>query len=336
MILISLIRKTAALLLAACLFQSLGCALFPKTMTIKDVKGRFAQDSIVSTQSGGEVSFDQMTADLSQARIIYIGEKHTRPAHHEIQLKVIKALYERFPDLVVGMEMFDRSYQDVLDQWSSGQLDEETFLKKIHWRVNWKYDFGLYREILELVRDKHIPLKALNIPFHIPPKIAVSGLEYLNADEKKYLPSQIDSTDAEHRKFVEEIFKEHCGPNDFEDFYTAQCVWEEAMAEAVAQAVDGRTMAVLVGNGHIIKKFGVPNRAFRRTGLPFRTIFPLSLDAEDVERSFADYLWIADSRSRPSKMHPAVAKPPDASEPSAPVEKTQDKNSDQLHLEKPQ
>ena len=235
----------------------------------------------------------------------------------------------------MGMEMFDRSYQEVLDQWSSGRLDEETFLKKTHWRANWKYDFGLYREILEYIRDNRIPLKALNIPFHIPPKIAVSGLEYLNSDDRKYLPEQIDASDAEHRKFVEEIFKRHAG-GDFEDFYMAQCIWEEAMAEAVARAVDGRTMAVLVGNGHIIKKFGVPNRAFRRNGLPYRTVYPVQADDRDVERSFADYLWIAERDSRPFHMVPAISKPAVASGSVERVEPSENQSSNQLHLENPQ
>ena len=329
------VKRAAALLLLACLVQSPGCGFFPKTMAIKDIEGHFPQNTIISAQAGYAVSFDRMMADLSLARIIYIGEQHTRRAHHDVQLQVIQALYALFPDLVVGMEMFDRSYQEVLDQWSSGQLDEETFLKKTHWRANWKYDFGLYREILEFIRDNRIPLRALNIPFHIPPKIAVSGLEHLNTDERKYLPEQIDTSDAEHRKFVEETFRHHAG-GSFENFYMAQCVWEEAMAEAVAQAVDRRVMAVLVGNGHILKKFGVPNRAFRRTGLPYRTVYPLPMDARDVERSFADYLWVAERGSRPFRMHPAISKPAVASAPADRVEKSENQPSNQLHLEKPQ
>lgn len=331
------VKRAAALLLLGCLVQSPGCGPFSKTLAIQDIEGHFPQNTIVSAQSGSPVSFDRMMSDLALARVIYIGEKHTRRAHHEIQIRVIQALYARFPDLVVGMEMFDRSYQEVLDQWSSGQLDEETFLKKTHWRANWKYDFGLYREILEFIRDNRIPLRALNIPFHIPPKIAVSGLEHLNPDERKYLPEQIDASDAEHRKFVEEIFGRHAGAEgDFENFYMAQCVWEEAMAEAVAQAVDGRVMAVLVGNGHIIKKFGIPNRAFRHTGLPYRTVYPVQADDRDVERSFADYLWVVEGGSRPPHMRPALSKPAVASAPADRVEPSENQTSNQLHLEKPQ
>lgn len=335
MIVISPIQKAAVFLLLACLVQSPGCGFFPKNMAIRDIEGHFPQNTIISAQAGYAVSFDRMMADLSLARIIYIGEQHTRRAHHDVQLQVIQALYALFPDLVVGMEMFDRSYQEVLDQWSSGQLDEETFLKKTHWRANWKYDFGLYREILEFIRDNRIPLRALNIPFHIPPKIAVSGLEHLNPDERKYLPEQIDTSDAEHRKFVEETFRRHAG-GSFEDFYMAQCVWEEAMAEAVVQAVDGCAMAVLVGNGHILKKFGVPNRVFRRNGLPYKTVYPVQMDAGDVERSFADYLWIVNSGSRPFHMHPAVSRRTGASASAPLVEKSENQPSNQLHLENPQ
>jgi len=134
---------------------------------------------------------------------------------------------------------------------------------------------------------------------------------------------------------VEEIFRRHAG-GSFEDFYMAQCIWEETMAEAVAQTVDGRVVAVLVGNGHIIKKFGVPNRVFRRTGLPYRTVYPVQADDRDVERSFADYLWITERGSTPFHMHPAISKPAVASGPAERVEPSENQTSNQLHLEKPQ
>ena len=81
------------------------------------------------------------------------------------------------------MEMFDHTYQDVLDMWSAGELDQKDFLKKSHWYANWRFDFSLYREILEFIKENHIRLVALNIPSHIPPKIREGGIDNLREDE---------------------------------------------------------------------------------------------------------------------------------------------------------
>jgi uncharacterized iron-regulated protein len=286
---------TAAL--AVALSALLGCAMPIKT----DVPSRPAKapapGTIISARSGAAVGFEEMLADLLTVDTVYIGEQHTDPAHHAIQRRMIDALAEKSPRLAVGMEMFDRSYQGVLARWSDGRLDEETFLRATHWYANWRYDFGLYREILETVRDKRLPLVALNIPFCIPPKIRVGGIEYLSAYEKAFLPAEIDTTVAAHRAFAERIFSMHSfkGEVRFEDFYLVQCVWEEAMAQSVAENSGLGRMVVLAGNGHIQYKYGIPERTFRRTGKPYRTLCLLSAqDAEPLDPALADYLWITE------------------------------------------
>ena len=150
----------------------------------------FAPGTILSAATGAPVSFDELMADVRTARVVYVGEMHTSARHHEIQLKVIRALHDEGIRLAVGMEMFDRSYQTVLDLWAAGGLDEEAFLRRTHWYANWRFDYGLYRSILDYIRTEQIPLVALNVPFSIPPKIRVGGTEYLTEYEKGYLPGR--------------------------------------------------------------------------------------------------------------------------------------------------
>ena len=132
------------------------------------------------------------------------------------------------------------------------------------------------------------------MPFSIPPKIRVGGTEYLTEYEKGYLPGEVDTRIAAHRRYVEEVFKQHPFKNvRFEDFYLAQCVWEDAMAEAAATHLGDGMMVVLAGNGHIQYKYGIPERVFKRNGLPYRTIYPVAAD-EAIDLSVADYLWVVD------------------------------------------
>jgi uncharacterized iron-regulated protein len=271
----------------------LGCTAMPKTAREKHLAGGLEPGTIISTSTGKPVSFADMISDLLQSRVIYVGESHTQRSDHAAQLKVIEAVFQRHPNLVVGMEMFDRSYQQVLDQWSAGELDERSFLRKTQWYANWRYNYSLYREILEYVRDHRIRLIGLNIPFDIPAKIRVGGIDNLLPKDKRYIPADIDTTNTAQREYLAEVFKRHefSGHTIFEDFYMAQCVWDEAMAEAVARNLNNDIMIVLAGAGHIRYKYGIPQRAYRRTGLPFRTIY-LDSSGRELDRAIADYIWV--------------------------------------------
>lgn len=265
----------------------------PKYLTLVDDPRRFPSGTIIAADTEDEVSFETLIEDLTTARVIYVGEQHTRASHHQIQLKILRALNEAGIELVVGMEMFDITYDPVLASWSNGELDETQFLKKVHWYANWRYRYDLYREILEYIRDNRIRLVGLNIPSHIPPKIRVGGLDSLLPEDRKYLPNHIDTSDPDHRSYVETAFRHHRfkGGGNFDHFYEAQCAWEETMAESVAHQLKDATMVVLVGNGHIIHKFGIPDRAFSRSRAPFRTVY-LASAGQEAAPSFGDYIWV--------------------------------------------
>ncbi len=249
------------------------------------------ENGVISGRTGAAVSWDEMLADLNTVGVVYVGEKHTSTVHHLMQLRVIRALHALDPQMAVGMEMFDRTYQATLDQWSAGYLEEDEFLRRTHWYANWRFDFSLYRDILNYVKSAGIRLAALNLPFNIPPKIRVGGTEHLSAYEKEFLPAHVDTTVAAHREFAQQIFNMHDFKSGarFEDFYLAQCVWEDAMAESVAMLSGTNRLVVLAGNGHIQFKYGIPERAFKRDGVPYRTIYQAS-PGEKPQASIADYI----------------------------------------------
>ena len=289
-------RPRYYLFLPTLMFFLWGCAVAPiKKLTIQDTDQSFEEGVIISTKLGRPVSFKELIADLNSCQIVYIGEKHTNVSHHRIQLEVIQAIFKKHSNLVVGMEMFDHTYQDVLDLWSAGDLDQKNFLKKSHWYANWRFDFSLYREILEFIKKNHIRLVALNIPSHIPPKIREGGIDNLREDEKEHLPQQIDTSKTAHRDYLQNVFDGHKhhfrGEVEFENFYTAQSVWEDAMAEMISRHLKDDVMVVLAGNGHIQFKYGIPDRAFSRTDKAFRTIY-LAPVGDVVELDIADYIWV--------------------------------------------
>lgn len=67
-----------------------------------------APEVTVIDSDGKEITFDQFADRLLQSDIISVGELHDSAAHHEMQLRIIEAVFKRDPDLGVGMEMFQR------------------------------------------------------------------------------------------------------------------------------------------------------------------------------------------------------------------------------------
>jgi uncharacterized iron-regulated protein len=277
------------------------CAMKPALLHIEGLDHPLAIGTIYDTARGKTIDFNDLLQQLAPVRVVYVGERHTDASHHQIQLRIIQALVDRGRKVRVGMEMFDHTYQERLDQWSAGQMEWDAFLKRSHWYANWKFDDGLYKDILIYIKEKQLKLIGLNIPFHIPRKISVGGLDNLMASERALLPEKIDTTHTEHRAYVEKIFKMHRikGRDDFENFYTAQCAWEDGMAQSVADNLKNDTMVVIAGNGHIKRKFGIPNRAYKRTGAPFRTIYPVS-PHEQVSLEDGDFIWVTAETGRKS------------------------------------
>ena len=269
-----------------------GCAVKSDTVLIKDTSTAVEPDTIISAKTGKTVTFDELMKDLNSSQIVFVGERHTNDFHHGIQLKIIETVFKNNHSMEVGMEMFDRSYQPVLDLWSAGLLEEETFLRKVHWYANWRWDFALYRNIFLFIKENRIKIVALNIPFHIPARIRVGGIDNLADDDKQYLPKEIDTSNTAHQKYAEEVFNRHHFKSNvkFDDFYMAQCVWDEVMAESIASDLGNKKLVVLTGNGHIQYKYGIPDRTFRRTGASFQTIYLASV-GEEVELGVGDYIW---------------------------------------------
>jgi uncharacterized iron-regulated protein len=285
--------------LAAALLSA--CTPKPAMLKIEGIETPMPAQTIVDTHTGRSISFDELIGQLAEVRVVYVGERHTDMAQHRIQLKIIQALVDRGRNIRVGMEMFDHTYQHVLDLWSAGDLTWENFLKRSHWYANWRYDDALYKDILVYIQQRHLKLIGLNIPFCIPPKIAAGGLDSLSAADRAQLPRQIDTGNAAHRAYIKEIFTMHhlSGREDFESFYEAQCAWEDGMAQAVADNLDDAAMVVLAGNGHITHKFGIPDRAFRRSRASFYTVY-LAAPGTNASKADGDFIWVTPaSASRP-------------------------------------
>jgi aminopeptidase N len=242
-----------------------------------------------------------ITAQIADTPIIYVGERHTNYEDHKIQLEVIMSLHKQGRTFAIGMEMFQKPFQDVLDKYISGTIDEREFLKDTEYFKKWKFDYNLYREIVEFAKAKEIPIIALNLRSEIIDTVSKGGIDALTDEERKEIPEDMDMSDKDYRKRLKVIFMQHerSEIKNFEHFTQSQILWDETMAHTVAQYLNdhpGSQIVVLAGVGHIMYDSGLPKRVFRLNRKDYVTLIP---DAVSLDNTVGTYVFFAAPQSPP-------------------------------------
>jgi uncharacterized iron-regulated protein len=272
---------------------------------LKDKVMEVSAGEIYAARTGSQIPFQKMIKEMKESEFVYVGEAHNSLPMHDVQSKIIQALYEQDRNLSIGLEMFPVSFQDALNKWSLAILSQEEFIRESRWYVNWNLNFGFYRKIFELAKNNKIPLYALNVPRTIIREIRMKGWEELSADEKKIVPKP-DLSYQEHRILIRTIFEATEIPHQmkgksldmaFEGLYRAQSAWDEVMAANALQSRErsGRKMVVLAGSGHLLYNLGINRRAYEKSRLPFKTVIcievPEGKKSIKIARGLADYAW---------------------------------------------
>ena len=256
------------------------------------------KETILRLSDGAELGFSQILEDLKGVPLIFVGELHDNKAHHEVQLKVVQALHESGIPLAVGLEMFRRKNQSVLDQWIDGGMSEGEF--QVHFHENWFFAWPLYRDIFRYAREHKIPLIGLNVPREITRQVTRKGFSSLSREQLGQLPSVSCKVDAEYMDFIRRSFGAHAhGDLNFTYFCEAQMVWDTAMAHHLVNFLKENsryTVIVLAGNGHAWKR-GIPEQVRRQGNLGYRVILPEAPGMQEkngTSQADADYLWLID------------------------------------------
>jgi aminopeptidase N len=259
-------------------------------------------EPVPGIQPKKEIKLDEIIHTIFDKPIIYIGELHTNYEDHELQLKVIMNLYGRGRKFAIGMEMFQKPFQKAIDDYISGTISEREFLKATQYFKRWSFDYNLYREIIEFAKAKKIPVRALNLRSEIIDKVSTQGIDALTPEEKKEIPKDMDMSDEEYKKRLEDIFKLHreFESKNFEYFYQSQILWDETMAHSIDEFMKKNPdyqIVVLAGVGHIMYGSGIPKRTFRLNGKDYATLIPYP---GTIDKNVADFVLFPKPLSPPA------------------------------------
>ncbi len=261
-------------------------------------------DGVAATDRRG---FQAIMDELAATRVIHVGETHSSYEDHLLQLRVLRAMHRQNPRLAVGMEMFPRSIQPILDAYVAGEMDEPSFIKESGWFDNWNFDYRLYREIIDFARHHGLPLIALNLEKGISRRVFREGIAGLPPEQQAELPPERDLGLPGYRERIGAAFQMHDQVGDpeeqrrrFSGFLQAQSLWDEEMAAALAQFLSANPrhrLLVVAGQGHTDKRNAIPPRLARR--LPVSQAVVVPARGSGVEAGAADYFIFIEPQSLP-------------------------------------
>jgi uncharacterized iron-regulated protein len=237
-------------------------------------------------------TLQQILPALADKRVVFVGESHDQYGHHLVQLAIIRALHAQHGDIAIGLEFFQQPFQEHLDAFVAGEIDERTMLQRTQYMDRWGFDYRLYQPILQYARDNRLPLIALNVPKELTRKVAEGGVAKLSAEERAQLP-EMERGEERYRQRLRTLYETHPvrEGGTFENFLEAQLLWDEGMAARAAEYMKqhpDRRMVILAGAGHVAWRDGIPRRLERRTGAPSAVV--LNGPQEVVSPEVADFV----------------------------------------------
>ena len=277
----------------------------------------FKEWQIIDTATGQPVSLDQWTALLLKQDIIYLGEEHHNRFHIDAAKTVLRKLKAEGRTPALAMEMFGWDGQTALDQYLSGlDLNRQEFLEAVRWRQNWGGLFEDYEPLVQLAKEHHWTVDAMNPPKPLVRIVAKNGLAQAASDPIMAQWGMKDEAivdDPIYRARILEQLQACHGKGDdslYQTMLDASMFRDEGMAKTLVHRLNqirsvsdpmAGPLVSYTGAGHIQYNLPVPKRVARRLTDQVRQV-SVYMTSFDVGRSeelqgmirekVADYLWL--------------------------------------------
>ena len=254
------------------------------------------------TAAGKPAGYDKMLKELAAADVVFFGEQHNDPMAHWLALQLTKDLLRlRQGHLVLGLEMFERDVQPLVDQYTTGELDDKPFEADSRPWPNYATD---YKPLLQLARQQKFRVVGTNVPRRYASQVAKSGLEPLDAlpaAEKAWLaplPLTVDFALPGYQQMAKMFGGDAAHAAGVQNIIRAQALKDATMAYFLNQArPEGHMLLHLNGSFHSDNHDGI--LAYLRQQNPklkvltLSTVSQASLDRLDKDnQQKADFVLV--------------------------------------------
>ncbi|HET7504869.1 MAG TPA: ChaN family lipoprotein [Kofleriaceae bacterium] len=168
---------------------------------------------IVDARTGKSIDEPAFWSRLATTRAVCVGEEHPNPHHHWLQLHVVRELIKRLPrgtHLALAMEMFQRPFQGVLDDYAARRIDDAQLRSRSGYEDRWGYDYGFYGPTIDAAVHAGAQLLAANAAKELTKKVSHHGLDSLTAEERAQIP-ELKLDDRSHRAWFDALMEDMGG-----------------------------------------------------------------------------------------------------------------------------
>lgn len=264
-------------------------------------QGPLSEKQLVDGHNLKPVKLSDIVAFAANKPAVFVlGEIHDQACHHANHLELIKELEKTQRVIHVGLEFISYTFQEKLDQYNRGELNDEEFQKA----VEWGEDFHFYKPKIKAPLRSGGQALAINAPRSLSFKIARSGLDSLNEQEKALLPPEFSLGNAAYFERFKQVMSDSSGghqlpPQALQNYFASQSLWDDTMAYQVSrwrEFYPDDHIVIIVGDFHVIYGGGLPDRLAAR-GL--ENIVTLSQDKSQDSPAAkssdiiarADFIW---------------------------------------------
>ena len=211
----------------------------------------------VKGEDGAVKTLDQVADDLSRYDVVFFGEFHGHSGIHLAQMKMFRALQQRYADMTLSLEQFERDTQPLLDQYLAGDIGEKVLQEDGRGWPNYEQS---YRPLVEYSKDNGLPVIAANAPKQAVICVSKKGPEILDEipmPDRDWVAAELHIEEGEYldkyRTFIMSSSTHGPDKKDADDAdKNGRCgkIGTEAEAEAATDKKDTESAAETGKNTH--------------------------------------------------------------------------------------
>jgi uncharacterized iron-regulated protein len=218
--------------------------------------------------AGNPSSMEKILEGIGQADVVFLGENHDDSVAHKLQLDIFKQAIEKYGAkrrIALSMEMFERDVQVEVNEYLGGLIPETHFISSARPWGNYKTD---YRPLVELAKEKKLPVIAANAPRRYVNMVSRNGRESLAAlspEAKQWIaPLPYEKATDGYRKKFEALMggAGDANAHGLSKIMDSQSLWDATMAYSIAEQLKKDKHALVVqlnGSFHSENRWGIPD-----------------------------------------------------------------------------
>ncbi len=270
----------------------------------------------IRSADGSTTSLEYAAGELSQYDVVFFGEYHGHSGNHLAQMRMFQALHERYANMALSLEQFERDTQPVVDQYLAGEIGEQVLQDDARAWDNYEES---YRPLVEYAVAHQLPVIAANAPKNAVICVGRKGAEILDEmpqPDRSWVAAELHIEEGAYLdKFMQFVAgnSSHGGGGDASEMsdrmramvmqsFAAQVLRDDTMAESITMYLQDHPDSKVLhlnGNFHSASHLGTVERLkVRMPDLKIAVINPIAVDDNntpawsDEDRATGDYILL--------------------------------------------